>query len=214
MKDLSFCDAIEELPLIAILRGVTPERVLDVATVIKDAGFTIIEVPLNSPKPYESISLLNKYMGEEILIGAGTVLTYEEVDKVHLSGGKIVISPNTNEQVIRYTKKLSLYSLPGFYTPTEAFKAIYAGADSLKMFPADILGPKAIKAVKAILPPTMPIFPVGGVAPAQMGEFIAAGANGFGLGSGLFSPEMNLEQVKLNASTYIAAYRDFVRNSL
>lgn len=214
MKDLSFCDAIEELPLIAILRGVTPERVLDVATVIKDAGFTIIEVPLNSPKPYESISLLNKYMGEEILIGAGTVLTYEEVDKVHLSGGKIVISPNTNEQVIRYTKKLSLYSLPGFYTPTEAFKAIYAGADSLKMFPADILGPKAIKAVKAVLPPAMPIFPVGGVAPAQMGEFIAAGANGFGLGSGLFSPDMNLEQVKLNASTYIAAYRDFVRNSL
>jgi len=206
MSAITLTAAMDQLPLVAILRGIIPEQVIEIANVIKEAGFRVIEVPLNSPEPYASIHALSECMGDEVLIGAGTVLDMEQVDRVSAAGGRIIISPNVNTDVIGYSKEQGLYSLPGFYTPTEAFAAIRAGADALKMFPADTLGPRGLKAMSAVLP-SIPVLPVGGVSADSMSDFIQAGARGFGLGSGLYKAGMDTEAVKVNAEAYVDAYR-------
>lgn len=205
-KKITLQNAMETLPLVAILRDVRPEEVLTIANVIKTAGFSMIEVPLNSPEPYESIRLLSEAMGNEVLIGAGTVLTQQQVDQVFAVGGRLIVTPNTDTTVIHHAKTKGMYVLPGFYTPSEAFAAISAGADGLKLFPADQGAIEKLKAMTAVLPP-IPLLPVGGVNDKNLETFIQVGAQGFGLGSGLYKAGMTAQQVKQNAESYIQAYR-------
>lgn len=201
------------MPLVAIIRGVTPDEVLAVATAIKDAGFCLIEVPLNSPNPYDSLKIMADALGDEILIGAGTVTSLEQVDKVKAAGGRFVVSPNTNIKVIKRTKQVGLYSLPGFYTPSEAFQAIDAGADALKMFPADSLGVKGLKAISVVLPAKVVVFAVGGVNIDNMAAYLAAGAAGFGLGTGVYKVGMSVDQVSKNAKAHVVAYNKIINSS-
>ncbi|WP_262695723.1 2-dehydro-3-deoxy-6-phosphogalactonate aldolase [Kordiimonas aquimaris] len=191
--------------IIAIIRGVKATEVIDVARVLVEAGIHSIEVPLNSPDPFVSIRKLADEYGRDIFIGAGTVLTVSDVEKVHAAGGRLVVSPNTNVDVISKTKALGMISLPGFMTPTEAFAAIHAGADGLKLFPAGPNGVELLSALKAVLPSHIPVYPVGGVGPGNMSAFVQAGAAGFGLGSNLYKPGMTLQQVSTNAQDAMAA---------
>ncbi|MBL1419324.1 MAG: 2-dehydro-3-deoxy-6-phosphogalactonate aldolase [Alphaproteobacteria bacterium] len=208
MNLITFKQALAKMPLVAIIRGVTPDEVLAIATAIKDVGFYLIEVPLNSPNPYESLKIIADALGDEILIGAGTVTSPEQVDKVQAAGGRFVVSPNTNVEVIKRTKQCGLYSLPGFYTPSEAFQAIDAGADALKMFPSDSLGVKGLKAISVVLPDEVAIFAVGGVNIDNMADYVAAGAAGFGLGTGVYRVGMSADQVSDNAKAHVAAYKN------
>ncbi|MDO6680108.1 MULTISPECIES: 2-dehydro-3-deoxy-6-phosphogalactonate aldolase [unclassified Shewanella] len=199
-------EAMSKMPLVAILRGVTPAEVLDVADILVTAGYRVIEVPLNSPSPYESIKLLSDRYGNDVIIGAGTVVSQEQVDLVEAAGGRIIISPHADAKLIRYSKAKDLYCVPGFFTPSDAYAAINAGADSLKLFPADAFGPMGLKAMSVVLP-DIDILPVGGVSPDTMQAFIDAGASGFGLGSGLYKAGMSVEQVKHNALAYVQGYK-------
>ncbi|HSI17422.1 MAG TPA: 2-dehydro-3-deoxy-6-phosphogalactonate aldolase [Sphingomonas sp.] len=198
---------LAELPLIAILRGITPGEVIAVATALYDAGFRCIEVPLNSPDPLDSIRALAAHFGDSALIGAGTVLTASDVAHVAAAGGRIVISPNCDEAVIAATKAAGLQSLPAYFTPSEAFRAIAAGADALKLFPAEAAGPAALKAVKAVLPAGFPVIPVGGIDQASMAAYRAAGAAGFGIGSTLYAPGRSVDEVRQRATALVAAFR-------
>jgi 2-dehydro-3-deoxyphosphogalactonate aldolase len=200
--------ALTNVPLIAILRGITPYEVLEVATVLKQEGFNIIEVPLNSPKPYESIRVLAEHFGKEMLIGAGTVLSAAQVDKIHSVGAKLIVSPNVNTDVIRRTKQLRMCSVAGFFTVTEAFSAIEAGADAIKLFPADSIGPKNLKSMMTVFPSGIPVLPVGGVTSETIPLLLAAGASGFGLGSGLYRQGMSAAQVRQNAQRYVQSYKE------
>lgn len=191
--------------IVAIIRGVKPDEVLAVGRAILDAGIDTIEVPLNSPDPFRSIAILAEAFGAQALVGAGTVLTPTDVNKVREAGGQLVVSPNTNVDVIKRTKELGMISLPGFATATEAFSAIHAGADGLKLFPAGIGGPETIKALKAVLPSHMPVLAVGGVTPQNMAEFVKAGADGFGLGSTLYKPGLSVGDVAKNAAESVTA---------
>ncbi|MCX2784078.1 2-dehydro-3-deoxy-6-phosphogalactonate aldolase [Microbulbifer thermotolerans] len=206
-----FATYIAELPLVAILRGVTPDEVIGIGEAVRSAGFQVIEVPLNSPDPYSSIRMLAQTVGKEVLVGAGTVLTVEEVRAVADVGGRVIISPNTNVAVIRETKRLGLVSVPGFCTPTEALAAADAGADALKIFPASSLGPEGFKVIAAVMP-DLPVLAVGGIAPAAMPEYLDAGISGFGLGSGLYRAGMDCAQVYENAERYVGIYREYVRS--
>ncbi len=181
-------DTLKTLPLVAILRGITPAEALSVGEQIVAAGFKVLEVPLNSPEPFESIKLMAEAFGKDAIVGAGTVLKVEDVDRLAEVGGQICISPNANPAVIRRAKDLGLISFPAFFTATEAFMAIDAGADALKLFPAELAGVKGLKALKAILPKDMPVFPVGGVEPGNMKEYLDVGAAGFGIGSSVYKP--------------------------
>lgn len=210
MSNITLKDALLKLPLIAIIRGVLPTEVAEIGFALKDAGFTIIEVPLNSPNAFESIKILAETMGEQVLIGAGTVKTVEEVDRVKQTGAQLIVSPNTNAGVIARSKKLGLYSLPGFYTPSEAFIAIDAGADGLKMFPADTLGPIGYKAISAVLPNDVSVFPVGGVNKDNMQEYIELGVSGFGVGGGIYTVGMKATEVKEKASSLIERYHSII----
>jgi 2-dehydro-3-deoxyphosphogalactonate aldolase len=174
--------------VIAILRGVTPAEVLAVGHALKAGGIGIIEVPLNSPQPYDSIALLAREFGSELLIGAGTVLTPAEVERVADAGGRLVLSPNLDAAVVRRTKELGLRAMPGVATPTEGFQALAAGADALKLFPAEMLGPPVMKAWRAIFPAAVPMFAVGGIGLHNLDGFKAAGAAGVGTGSSLYGP--------------------------
>tara|TARA_R110001583_G_C5615263_1_gene405719 strand:- start:1141 stop:1755 length:615 start_codon:yes stop_codon:yes gene_type:complete len=196
-----------QLPLVAILRGITPDEVIDVARTLQTEGFRIIEVPLNSTQPYESIKRLVYTFGDDLIIGAGTVLNCEQVDQIHAIGGKVIISPNVNTDVIRRAKAQGLYCIPGFYTVTEAFKAIDAGADGIKLFPAETLGATGLKGMMVVLPNNIPVLPVGGVSNETIAGFIDVGAGGFGLGSGLYKAGMTVAQVAENAKGYVNAYR-------
>ncbi len=198
--------AMQQLPLVAILRGITPSEVLDYAHVLVDLGYRVIEVPLNSPSPYESIKLLSEKYGDQVVIGAGTVVNKQQVDEVQQAGGRIIISPHADVEVIRYSKQQGLYSVPGFYTPTEGYAAIHAGADALKLFPAETAGPAGLKAMTTILP-KIDILPVGGVSPDNMHIYMDAGASGFGLGSGLYKAGMSLADFTDNATRYVEFYR-------
>ncbi|QHJ11591.1 2-dehydro-3-deoxy-6-phosphogalactonate aldolase [Paraglaciecola mesophila] len=207
MSLMTLHEALNELPLVAILRGITPDEVVDVAKTLQEQGFNVIEVPLNSPQPYESIKRLVAAFGDTLIIGAGTVLSCAQVDEVAAAGGRIIISPNVNPDVIRHTKSKGLFSVPGFYTVSEAFSAIDAGADAIKLFPADTIGATGLKGMMAVLPSSVPVLPVGGVSNTTMEGFITAGAAGFGLGSGLYKAGMTVEQVTDNAKGYVNAWR-------
>ncbi len=198
---------LDQMPLVAILRGITPDEVVAVGRSLLEAGITIIEVPLNSPEPYDSIRLLANEFGDRALIGAGTVLTAEQATQVIASGGQLVVSPNMNTHVIRTAKQLGGYSVPGCLTPTEAFTALDAGADALKLFPAEILTPKVVKAMRAVLPKESKLIIVGGVDAGNMHDFLAAGANGFGVGSALFKPGTPENVVRSAANDQVAVLR-------
>ena len=191
-------------PLVAIIRGVTPEEVDSIGEALFEAGIRIIEVPLNSPDPLRSIEKLAKSMGERALIGAGTVLDARQVAEVRAAGGRLIVSPNTNPGVIAATAEAGLISCPGYFTPSEAFAALAAGAHALKLFPAEAATPAMLKAQRAVLPKEVPILVVGSVKPNLMTAWLEAGANGFGLGSGVFKPGDNAAQVLEAARSYIA----------
>ncbi len=197
---------LKDLPLIAILRGVTPDEIVAVGRALYDAGFRVIEIPLNSPQPYESIRRLTTELGESCLIGAGTVLTEAQVAEVDAAGGRLIVSPNANLAVIRASKAAGLVSAPGVATPSEGFAALDAGADSLKLFPAEQLGPAVVKAWRAVFPKELALLPVGGITPDNMGPYVAAGANGFGLGSALYKPGLSAAQVSANAQAFAAGW--------
>lgn len=197
---------LKDLPLIAILRGVTPDEIVAVGRALYDAGFRVIEIPLNSPQPYESISRLTAELGEDCLIGAGTVLTEAQVAEVDAAGGRLIVSPNANLAVIRASKAAGLVSAPGVATPSEGFAALDAGADSLKLFPAEQLGPAVVKAWRAVFPKELALLPVGGITPDNMGPYVAAGASGFGLGSALYKPGLSAAQVSANAQAFAAGW--------
>jgi 2-dehydro-3-deoxyphosphogalactonate aldolase len=196
----------EHRHIIAILRGITPDETLPVCGALIEAGITMIEVPLNSPQPFESIERAADAFGDRAMIGAGTVLTRREVHRVATAGGVFVVSPDANKDVIQETVRLTLKSYPGVFTATEAFRAIRAGATGLKVFPADVLGPKGIKALKAVLPPDLPIYAVGGASPSNFEEYFAAGCAGFGLGTYIFTPGTTAARVRERAYAAVAAY--------
>ena len=200
---------LEDLPLIAILRGIRPQDVPAAADALTGAGFRIIEIPLNSPQPLESIRHLAGRSG--LLIGAGTVLSPGEVEGVAAAGGRLMVAPNADREVIAAAKRLGMVALPGVATPTEAFTALAAGADGLKMFPAEILPPKAVKAWRAVLPASIALLPVGGITPESMADYLAAGADGFGLGSALYKPGMSAGELGQRAQAFARAYRALKR---
>jgi 2-dehydro-3-deoxyphosphogalactonate aldolase len=195
------------LPLVAILRGLEPERAARVGEALVEAGFDIIEVPLNSPEPLVSIAALVEALGHRALIGAGTVLAEAEVDALAAIGAQLVVSPNCNPAVIRRSVEHGMASLPGVLTPTEMFAAIDAGASGLKIFPAEMVGPAGVKAVRAVLPRQVPVLAVGGISAANMGDYLAAGAAGFGIGGALFMPGKPLDAIAADARAIVAAYK-------
>lgn len=200
-----FIAAIRHLPLVAILRGLTPEEAPAVGDAIVESGFRLLEVPLNSPRPLESIALL-KQRFPQALVGAGTVLTAQEVRDVHAAGGELIVAPNFNAEVVAEAKRLGLVSLPGVMTPTEAFGALAAGATGLKLFPAELASPAVVKALLAVLPKGTPLMPVGGITPDNMEAWRAAGSAGFGIGSALYKPGKTAAAVREDAQRFVAAF--------
>jgi 2-dehydro-3-deoxyphosphogalactonate aldolase len=200
-------DYLAELPLIAILRGLKPENAEAVGYALVEAGFRIIEVPLNSPEPFRSIEILAKTMPRNVLIGAGTVLDPEQVNGIRDVGGRLIVMPHADLDVIRRTKEQDLICTPGVATPTEAFAALKAGADAVKIFPAEAIPPAVVKAWRAVLPKNALVVPVGGIKPDTMKPYVDAGANGFGLGSALFTPAMSAEEIGRNARSFAAAWQ-------
>ena len=196
------------LPLIAILRGVTPAEAPAIGEALVAAGITTIEVPLNSPDPLESIAALAKGLGAAATVGAGTVLSTAQVDAVADAGGQIIVSPNCNTPVIAQTKARGLQSWPGVFTPTEAFAALEAGADGLKLFPGAMAGTAGLSALRAVLPPGTLVYAVGGAGADNFAEWMAASADGFGIGSALYKPGMSAAEVGARAQAIVAAYRE------
>jgi 2-dehydro-3-deoxyphosphogalactonate aldolase len=200
-------ELLAPLPLIAILRGVRPAEATGIAAALIEAGFVAIEVPLNSPEPLESIGRLTAALGDQALIGAGTVLDPADVDRIADAGGRLVVMPHGDAAVIRAAKQRGLLCVPGVATPTEAFAALAAGADALKLFPAEALPPAVVKAWRAVLPKDLWLLPVGGIRTDSMAPYLAAGAAGFGLGSALYRPGMTPAEVTANARVFADAYR-------
>ena len=198
---------LDRLPLVAILRGVTPDEVLSVGAALVSAGFVVIEVPLNSPDPLESIRRLRERFGDEILIGAGTVTSVAQVGDVARAGGRLVVMPHADGDVVRAAKAAGLTCIPGIATPTEAFAALAHGADALKLFPAELLTPAVLRSMRAVLPPATRVLPVGGISPDSMAAYVAAGAAGFGLGSALYRRGDDAGRVSANARDFVEAWR-------
>lgn len=192
--------------LIAILRGITPQEAVAVCEALARAGISIIEVPLNSPQPIDSIRAAAKALEGRASVGAGTVLKEDDVDAVAAASGTFIVSPDCNEAVIARTRARGLRSYPGVFSPTEAFRAIRAGAHALKFFPAEVLGAAGIKAMKAVLPPEIPLYAVGGANPDNFAEFLAAGCTGFGIGSYLYKPGSTVAEIAARANALVAAY--------
>ncbi len=197
---------LSERPLIAILRGLRPEEAADIGAALVAAGILCAEVPLNSPDAPASIAILRERHGRRLMVGAGTVLSVQEVAVVSACGAQLVVSPNTNPAVIAATKQAGLISLPGFATPSEAFTALDAGADALKAFPTDIVSPAALRALKEVLPPNVPVIPVGGVTKEKMTDYRKAGAAGFGIGSAIYRRGSEAESVLKNAIAFVEAF--------
>lgn len=203
----TLAQAMGQLPLIAILRGLTPAEAPAIGQALVDKGFAIIEVPLNSPEPLHSIATLTRLF-PHTLIGAGTVLNAQQVQDVHAAGGRLVVAPNFNPAVVAQALALNMVVLPGVATPTEAFAALDAGAHGLKLFPAEMVSPATVKALRAVLPKNAALMPVGGITPDNMAAYRTAGASGFGLGSALYAPGRSAEQVRLAAQNFVNAFRD------
>ena len=200
--------ALKENGLVAILRGLRPEEAPAVGDALYQAGFRVIEVPLNSPQPLDSIGLLRQRLPADCLIGAGTVLTPEQVNQVKDAGGQVIVMPHSDAKVLRAAKAAGMFLSPGVATPTEAFAALGEGADVLKLFPAEQMSPAVVKAWLAVLPAGTVLLPVGGITPDNMKVFLEAGVKGFGLGSGLFKPGMTTADVEERANAYVRAWRE------
>jgi 2-dehydro-3-deoxyphosphogalactonate aldolase len=200
-----FASAFAACPLVAVLRGIRPDEVVAVGEVLIAAGIHILEVPLNSPEAYESITRLSALATADVLIGAGTVIDVDSVHRVAAAGGQLVVSPATDPAVIAATVATGMVSMPGFFTPSEAFAAIAAGAHALKFFPAEAGSPAVIKALRAVLPRDVPVLAVGGMTPDGIAAWAAAGADGFGLGAALFRPGMAIDDVAAAARRFVAA---------
>jgi len=205
-----FQAAAASLPLVAILRGLSPAEAPSVGDALFEAGFRLIEVPLNSPEPLKSIELLRQRL-PQALVGAGTVLSVQQAREVHGAGGELIVSPDCKPAVIAESVKLGMVSLPGVMTPTEAFAALDAGATGLKIFPAELASPAVVKALLAVLPPGTPIMPVGGISPDNMDAWRAAGAAGFGIGSSLYKPGKSAAAVGEDAKKFVAAWQRLLR---
>ena len=197
---------LRPLPLIAVLRGITPAEIDAVGAALIDNGFRILEVPLNSPEPFDSIARLERRFGERCLTGAGTVIKVTDVAKVAAAGGKLIVMPHGDVEIVREAKRLGMLCVPGVATPTEAFAALDAGADGLKMFPAEQLSPAALKAWRAVLPKNALVFPVGGIRPDNMTAYWEVGADGFGTGSNLYTPGASADAVRGAAARYAAGF--------
>jgi 2-dehydro-3-deoxyphosphogalactonate aldolase len=200
-------DAWLDPPLVAILRGVRPEEVVAVGSALGEAGIRIIEVPLNSPEPFVSIERLVRALEDRALVGAGTLRRTSEVAEVARVGGRLVVTPHADPNIVRAAKELGLFAVPGVATPTEAFAMLDAGADALKLFPAEMLGPAVVKALVAVLPTGTRLFPVGGITPEKIAAFRSAGASGFGLGSALYRPGSTAVELCERARAFLDAWR-------
>jgi 2-dehydro-3-deoxyphosphogalactonate aldolase len=208
-KDLRsrFEASADALPLVAILRGITPDEAEAVASALHAAGFRLIEVPLNSPQPFDSIARIRRALPDDTLVGAGTVLNVDDVQRLVDAGGELVVMPHADTAIIRAAKAAGLLCVPGVATPTEAFAALAAGADALKLFPAELIAPPVVKAMRAVLPRQVRLLPVGGITPESMGPYVQAGANGFGLGSALYAPQTPAAEVAKRARRFVDAWR-------
>nr|WP_040264186.1 2-dehydro-3-deoxy-6-phosphogalactonate aldolase [Pseudomonas massiliensis] len=200
-------DAMARNGLIAILRGLRPDEALSVGQTLYAAGLRVIEVPLNSPEPLRSIRILRDGLPADCLVGAGTVLSERDVGEVRDAGGELIVMPHADLKVVRAAKSAGLQLAPGVVTPTEAFAALEAGADALKLFPAEALTPAVVRALLAVLPKGTPLVPVGGITPENMSPFLEAGVAGFGLGSGLYKPGMSTEDIRQRADAYVQGWQ-------
>ncbi|MFZ6758915.1 2-dehydro-3-deoxy-6-phosphogalactonate aldolase [Undibacterium sp. Ji50W] len=200
-----FDQAFAKLPLIAILRGIRPTEIEAVASTLYTEGFRIIEVPLNSPSALESIAILSRCLPADALIGAGTVLSTDAVRQVRDAGGQLIVMPHADTAVIRAAKHEGLICVPGVCTLTEAFAAVHAGADAVKLFPAELITPQIVRAMRAVLPPSLRLLPVGGITPDNMHDYLKAGVAGFGLGSALYKPGLDAATVGLHARQFVSA---------
>lgn len=194
------------LPLFAVLRGIEPERAANVARILVGAGFEILEVTMNSPDPLSSIAAISDAVGQDALVGAGTVTSIAEVDSVISTGGRLIVSPHCDPELIAYASERGLVVLPGVLTPSDMFSALQAGATGLKIFPAELMPPSGIKAIKAVLPPDTPIFAVGGINADNMADYLAAGAAGFGIGGSLFKVGKSIAEIERDAIALVAAF--------
>ena len=202
-----FRQSLQRLPLIAILRGVTADEVVELGTMLLECGLRVIEVPLNSPKPLLSIQRLRESLPADCIVGAGTVLSATQVREVASAGGQIIVMPHSDPSVIRAAKDAGLICAPGVVTPTEAFAALAAGADALKLFPAELVSPAVLAAMRSVLPPSTLMLPVGGITPESMQAYLKAGASGFGLGSALYRAGQTLDQTTANARRFAQAWQ-------
>ncbi len=200
-------DFISACPLLAVMRGLRPQEAEDVAEALVEVGLVNIEVPLNSPRPFESIERLVRRFGERALIGAGTVLTADEASRLAAAGGRLAVAPNVNREVIHRAKRHGLFMLPGAATPTEAFAALEAGADGIKMFPAETLLPSVVKAWRAVLPRETLLLPVGGISSANIAAYRSAGADGVGVGSSLYQPGKSVDEIRAEAVKLMRAWK-------
>ena len=198
---------IDQLPLIAILRGIHPDEAEAIGHALAHAGFRMLEVPLNSAEPFESIRRISQALGADYLVGAGTVMTSAQVAQVAAAGGRVIVMPHADTAVIRAAKDAGLLCVPGVATPTEALAALAAGADGLKLFPANQVSPEGLKAWRAILPADVPVFPVGSISPHNMAPWVAAGAQGFGIGAALYAPGVDAAEVARRAHAFAQAWR-------
>jgi 2-dehydro-3-deoxyphosphogalactonate aldolase len=200
---------LARIPLVAILRGVQPAEVESICSALERAGISIVEVPLNSPRPLESISILSRSFGDRMLIGAGTLTTPSQVEEVAAAGGRLIVTPHADTAIVHAAKSAGLFACPGFFNPTEAFALLDAGADAIKLFPAEVLGPPMLKALRAVLPASAVVIPVGGVDADQIAPWMAAGALGLGVGSSIYRVGDDAAVVEAKGRALVAAVRAY-----